>query len=250
MKTILSLFLFFFVSANILFAQKTSSLCLVINPTDAFVKIDGTVHDLKNKSLPYCIEIAVGSHPIEIWSPYFEAYLDTVQVLDRKANSYNKSLKTVSSEYSSFLEQQNAYNTKKSKRAVNLTLLGVANAGLLTIIAAPIGNRKLKKLKDETNDAKMEYNTNLSLDNISLAESRFEIKRDDYNKQKRLVNFTRGLAIPALAGTLYVTWKYLKKVRGNKLTKPTFEAPKNPYTFQINVDPNYRSVGMNMSFSF
>lgn len=250
MKTILPLLLFFFICTNILSAQQSSSLCIIINPSDASIKIDGNVYHLKGKSLPYCIDITVGNHLIEIWSPYFEPHVDTVQVFDRKVNRYIKSLNTVSSEYAIYLDQKNAYNTRKGKRIVNFSLLGVANIGLLAIIASPRGIRKLEKLEEETNTAKLEYDTNLSLDNIFLAEKRYDNRLKEYNKQRRQLIFSKSIAIPVLIGSVYVTWRYFKKVRKNKLTKPTFEPPKSPYTFQFNIDPVYRTAGINMSLSF
>lgn len=248
MQRPLIIFYFLMGTCTLLSAQDEYRLCLNINPADATVKIDDQVIHLGEKQLPYCVKLESGDYTIEIWHPNFELFKDTIQIGRRKTIVYEKSLKEVRATYADHLELAYAYRTRKTKRAVNLGLLGIAEIGLIAITFS--NPPDLKRLKKDADAAKRNYYSKLAAEDIALAEKVYNNKRDEYKKERKQEVFKKSVGIPLIAGTTFLALRYIRKIKRDKLVKPIFNGPDNPYTLQLTVDPVFVSAGFQMTYSF
>ena len=205
--------------------QEKSMASFRIFPSDSYLKINGTLIDLRQQSQNqiYTIDIVPGSYAIEIWAPKYEVFRDTIVVAKDKFN-YSKGLIVPSEKYKIYKKQSNKYKKGLFLSAGILLFNGV---GLW--YAADGGTIKaLSNLQKEADYLRNLYNSIITYPNIVDVRNDYIDVQHKYNQKRKFLYIKRVVGIPLFMFTSYLSAKYIKK--NISFSRPIYEE-KNPLVF-------------------
>lgn len=213
-------------------AQEKGLVVLLIRPYDALLKIDNKVYDLSKEAFPFEIELVEGQYKAQIWASNYNIHTIDLEVKANRPIQIVRQLDDFSENYIIYQEEYEVYKTDKGTDR----FLIAANVG--ATLGYALLMLKLNKDVDEhvnnTNIARDNYAAGVAEISLDNARNKFNFERDKFEKKQNTHNIlliAGGVGLGALYG---LTYRYFKKRKGQRKTKPTYQSS-NPFA-NISID--------------
>ena len=230
-------------------AQDTGRVIFTVSPAGSWVKIAGQTLELDRDSLSQGWELPAGKHELVIWSPYFEDFRDSVQVVAGETVDYAKGLVTQRPEFEQYNAELKAYEHSEFKRYGKTALLIAGNGLLLWYSLDGTSIKKLKDKRDEAESWRQQYVSNVDENAVVNARENFERTRSEYDDTRKKLNTKRLIGLPVFAVTSLISWKYIRKMHARRPVKPVYQG-REPFTLtEFGLD-GVTLAGLKLSFSF
>lgn len=245
------LLLAFIISVNTgLFSQSKTKVSFYIFPSNATLKVDNKIYNIKEAAHPLIIELKEGLQIIELWAPNYKLIKDTLNVKPNNSNVYKKRLNILSDIFNQYKLDLSKYNQRKVGGLVKKIGLPALNAAGLWFVIDGGSVKNLDDLKTKAELHRDAYSSAISLNIIDREKANFESTRNTYNTKKRRLNNKRVIGCSLIAATSFLSYIIIRN--HNKKTKPvrpTYQE-KNPLVFEsIKINSDFNSA-LSINFNF
>ena len=203
-------------------AQTTREVRLAVNPSTAWVRLDGETFRLTERP---AVQLPPGTHRIEFWATEFDLLVDTVRVLPGNGPVIYRRKLAISAAYNDYREELATYRSQRGRYVTPAAFgAGFTVGALYFLISADRGTAEdlLSNLRMRTNSLETslveEERVTLRADFADL-KRQYENEVDAYNRRVTLSGIAAGVFT---GGAIY----YLLQLR--KLSAPEFTSD-NPF---------------------
>jgi hypothetical protein len=233
-------------------AQDSRNAKFYISPGHiSFLKINNqTLYQLDTMQYPYRVELPAGEHYVEVWSPKYNLYKDSVLITTDSITKIVITLKDKTAAQRTFDKKNIEFKLRKVGRV----------AAVAAIIGSDIGwtLSQLNKLEgyetaanltyDRVLEAKEKYENTISVSGYDTYRTEYNELNDQYKAEQEVYRTLKnktilinGGAALLLSGTVYA----FTKIKLKKPVKPIFD---NPFLSSSSLHISPSSLGLTLNF--
>lgn len=191
-----------------LLTAQSATVTLSFNTPGVTLKVDQQPAQTVNQAIA-TLTLEPGSHRLQAWAPMRQLWDTMVTVQANAPQRINVKLR-FSSMYYEKARADSLYATTRFWNSFRTTSLIALNAGLIWYTGFQ-GFRQKQKYLDAMEFARVQYQSNISQENISFYKNSYQKNKKDYDQLRNYLKWKNYIGVPVTLASMYFSYKIIKK---------------------------------------